>query len=96
VEDVGGGEVTWGVPGMVAWDMMGETSDGKVGRLLVPVMGDLMKAKSLYKRKRTEWGGAVSVGSAMIADAGGSWLIGFMSPRNFYNLLSSFQRSKPV
>jgi len=62
VEDVGGGEVTLGVPGMVAWDMMGDTSDGKVGRLLVPVMGDLMKVKSLYKRKRTEWGGAVSVG----------------------------------
>jgi len=54
VVDVGGGDVTWGVPGMVARDMTGETSEGKVGRLLVPVMGGLMKAKSLYKRKRTE------------------------------------------
>lgn len=69
MEDVSGGDVTWGVPGMVAWDMVGETSEGKVWRLLVPVMAGLKKARSLYKRKRTEWGGAVTVGSAMVADA---------------------------
>lgn len=59
VEDAGGGDVTWGVAGMVAWDMVGDTSDGKVRRLLVPVMGGLRKARSLYKRRRIEWGDAM-------------------------------------
>ncbi len=81
MEGVGGGDVTWGVPGMVAWDMVGEMRDAKVGRLLVPVMGGLSKVRSLYKRKRIEWGGAaVSAWSAMIADAAGPSTIGFGPP----------------
>lgn len=97
MEDVGGGDVTWGVPGMVAWDMMTEPSGGKVGHVLVPVMAGLRKVMLLYKRKRIEWGGAVSVGSAMIADAGCSWLIGLVPrPRTSMVLLSSFKISNRV
>ncbi len=81
VEDAGGGDVTRGVPGMVAWDMVEEPSGGKVWRLVVPVMGGLRRMRSLYKLKRIEWGGAVSVGSAMIADA--AQVIGFTPPLIF-------------